>query len=191
MNGCHDTHWLESSKGLKFEPLKSLTTKNRPGGWNLTPLEGFDCIWSSCQYLWIHCDHCCPAPKVLCRLSSLSSCLTYILFSTELRSINTKHMLSNDDDASISILEHLRWCQHQPKASMFMIVLSKAQDRFFRTYRSPYCSTATRHGLHLAEGCKIASLIVLWSLAEFQTPRPSAVWCSRSEETVSMLNQWN
>ena len=124
VNGCHDTHWLESSKGLKFEPLKSLTTKNRPGGWNLTPLEVFDCIWSSCQYLWIHCDHCCPAPKVLCRLSSLSSCLTYILSSTELRSINTKHMLSNDDDASISILQHLRWCQHQQKASMFMIVLS-------------------------------------------------------------------
>ena len=30
MNGCHDTHWLESSKDLKFEPLNSLTTKNRP-----------------------------------------------------------------------------------------------------------------------------------------------------------------
>lgn len=39
-----------------------------------------------------------------------------------------------------------------------------------------WSGSATRHGLHLAEGCKIASLVVLWSLAEFQTPRPSAVF---------------
>lgn len=155
---------------------------NPPRVWNLTPLEVFDCIWSSCQYLWIHCDHCCPAPKVLCRLSSLSSCLTYILFSTNFAQSTqstcypTMMMLQY---LYLNILGDANTSRRLPCSWLFY---HKPRTDFFEPtdlHTVPqlcWSGSATRHGLHLAEGCKIASLVVLWSLAEFQTPRPSAVF---------------
>ena len=41
----------ESSKGLNFVSLNSLTTKHRPGPWNLIPLEGLG--FYSFDYRWL------------------------------------------------------------------------------------------------------------------------------------------